>query len=108
LASRTTKSWQAVRRQEPVNERRVATFRRLMEAQERIAAARLRRGASRQAIDMALAASEQANGEREHDLYVSALEHYVAALGGRLEADQGELRAVFAEELIRLLPAPGG
>ena len=106
--SEPTRSWKNVLGDQPVNEARARVYEQLMEAQERIAAARLRRGASRQAIDMALAASEQANGEREHDLYVSALEHYVAALGGRLEADQGELRAVFAEELIRLLPAPGG
>ena len=37
--------------------------------------------------------------ERQHDLYLSTLSGYVAALGGRLEVN-----AVFPDEVIRLLP----
>jgi hypothetical protein len=41
--------------------------------------------------------------ERSEDLYLSALEHYVAALGGRLE-----VTAVFGQDeiVVRRLPDP--
>ena len=49
------------------------------------------------------AADEQlSEDQRREDLYLSALEHYVAALGGRLE-----VRAVFGEEEIVVRRSPG-
>jgi hypothetical protein len=98
MPSRFTKTWETVRRERPLNEQRVATYVRLMEAQERIAQARSRRGESRARIEDALAVSEaeiEKEGEDEEDLYLSALARYVEALGGRLE-----VQAVFPEETI--------
>ena len=85
--------------QEPVNAMRAELYRRLMEAQERIAHALYRRGTSDQEVLAALDAVDEqiSEDERREDLYLSALEHYVAALGGRIE-----VRAVFGEEQIIL------
>lgn len=71
-----------------VSERRVANFRRLMSAQERIAAALTPHGLSDAQLEGALAACEEALPRDEHDdrdFYIPALELFVAALGGRLE-----------------------
>jgi hypothetical protein len=103
LAARTTKSWETIRRQKPLNEVRVATYERLMDAQELIAEARSRRGVSQARIDDALAASElnDSEVESEDDLYLQTLARYVAALGGRVE-----VQAVFPDETINLLREP--
>jgi hypothetical protein len=79
-------------------------YERLMEAQERIAHARYKRGVSNEAVLAALDTADErlSEDERREDLYLSALAHYVQALGGRLE-----VRAVFADEpiVVRRHPA---
>ncbi len=103
MASKPTKRWEAIRGQKPLNAKRVATYERLMEAQERIADARYRRGISQATIDEALAASEPKASELEaqDDLYLCTLARYVAALGGHLE-----VLAVFPEDAITVLRHP--
>lgn len=103
MASEFTRSWEAIRREKPLNEARVATYRRLMSAQERIAQARHRRGESWAKIEAALAAGELSDSEVDEvdDIYLCAMSRYVAALGGQLE-----VRAVFPDEAISLRYEP--
>ena len=90
-----------------MNEMRAEIYRRLMEAQERIAHTLYKRDVSHDDVLAALDAvdEEMSEDQRREDLYLSALEHYVEALGGRLE-----VRAVFAEDeiLVRRAPEKGG
>jgi pyruvate/2-oxoglutarate dehydrogenase complex dihydrolipoamide acyltransferase (E2) component len=88
---------------EPMNEMRAEIYRRLMEAQERIAHTLYKRNVSHDDVLAALDAvdEEMSEARRREDLYLSALEHYVEALGGRLE-----VRAVFAEDEILVRRAP--
>ncbi len=97
MASRFTRNWEIVRGERSLNEQRVATYVRLMDAQERIAQARSRRGVSDSTIDEALAVSEldDSEAEPEDDLYLGSLGRYVAALGGHIE-----VQAVFPDETI--------
>ena len=90
-------------REEPVTAMRAELYRRLMEAQERIAAALYRRGTSDAEVLAALDAVDEqiTEDERREDLYLSALEHYVAALGGRIQ-----VRAVFGDQEIILRGVP--
>lgn len=103
MAANHAKSWETVRRQKPVNEKRVAAYERVLDAEQRIAEARYRRGVSHGAITDALAVSEPEGSdvEQEDDVYLSILGRYVEALGGYLE-----VRAVFPEEAITLLRQP--
>jgi hypothetical protein len=103
LAAKNSKSWETVRGQKPLNEKRVAAYERVMDAEQLIAEARYRRGVSHAAITDALAVSEPDGSgiEQEEDLYLSILGRYVEALGGHLE-----VRAVFPEETINLLREP--
>lgn len=103
MPSKFTKSWETIRGQKPVNEQRVATYERLMDAEERIAQALSRRGVSQARIDEALAASEPtySDVEPEEDLYLGTLARYVAALGGHLE-----VLAVFPKETITVRREP--
>jgi hypothetical protein len=107
LASKFTKSWETVRGQKPVNEKQVAAYERLMDAEERIAQARSERGVSQATLDQALAAGEPAgsepgpHAEPEEDLYLATLARFVAALGGHLEVN-----AVFPEETITVRREP--
>ena len=84
------KSWREIRRQLPLNEERVAIYRRLMDAEARLEPVRLRQGVSETAPDAS-----------ESDDYLATLARYVAALGGHLE-----VRAVFPDETITLLRDP--
>ncbi|MGI8429301.1 MAG: transcriptional regulator [Solirubrobacteraceae bacterium] len=81
----------------------MATYERLMEAEELIAEVRFRRGESESRIAQALSLSELSSSEieQEDDLYLCILARYVAALGGHLE-----VRAVFAEETIAVRREP--
>jgi hypothetical protein len=92
-------------REEPVNAIRAELYRRLMDAQEQIAHALYQRGTSDEQVLAALdgADEQMTEDERREDLYLSALAHYVAALGGRLE-----VRAVFGEDeiVVRRIPTP--
>jgi hypothetical protein len=103
VASRFTRNWESVRGERSLNEQRVATYVRLMDAQERIAHARSRRGVSDSTIDDALAVSElnDSEAEPEDDLYLGSLSRYVAALGGHIE-----VRAVFPDETITVRREP--
>lgn len=84
---------------------RAQLYMQLMDAQERIAHARYRRGVPHATVLAALDAVDErlSEDERREDLYLSALERYVQALGGRLE-----VRAVFGEEevVVRRHAAP--
>jgi hypothetical protein len=93
-------------RDEPVNMMRAELYRRVMDAQEQIAHVLHRRGVSHGAVRTALDAvdEEMSDDQRREDLYLSALEHYVAGLGGRIE-----VRAVFGDDeiIVRRSPQDG-
>jgi hypothetical protein len=91
-------------RDEPVNRMRAGLYRRLMEAQEQIAQVLYRRGVSHDDVRAALDAVDEeiSDDQRREDLYLSALEHYAAALGGRIE-----IRAVFGDDEILVRRSPG-
>ena len=97
------RDWRTVRGQRPLNERRVAAYRQLMDAELRLAEARRRRGISQVAIAEALEVSQPnvSRIEQEEDVYLSTLARYVAALGGHLE-----VLAVFDDETVTLLREP--
>jgi hypothetical protein len=97
--------WEDIRRANPVNERRVAAYQRLLEAGEQISQARHRGGEGWATIEEALAASELSDAEVpiEPDLYLTTLARFVAALGGHIE-----IRAVFPEETITVRREPDG
>jgi hypothetical protein len=103
VASRFTRNWEIVRGERSLNEQRVATYVRLMDAQERIAQALSRHGVSDARIDEALGVSEldSSEAEPEDDLYLGSLARYVGALGGHLE-----VRAVFPDETITVRRDP--
>lgn len=98
-----TKSWREVRGQRPLNEARVAEYKRLMDAELRLAELRIRRGVSQATVADVLSVSQPniSRIEAEDDVYVSTVARYVAALGGHIE-----LRAVFPDETITLLRLP--
>jgi DNA-binding XRE family transcriptional regulator len=103
VAGESTKSWRTVRGQRPLNERRVAVYKRLMEAEVRLAEVRRRRGVSQATIAAALDVSQPnvSRIEQEDDVYLSTLTRYVSALGGYLEVS-----AVFSDETVTLLREP--
>lgn len=80
----------------------MAAYRRIIEAQSRIAASRTRAGVTDAEIDAALEACEPADPESlsPRDLYLTTIEAFVTALGGRLD-----VAAVLGDERIEL-PAP--
>jgi hypothetical protein len=98
-----TRSEPDVTGEESVNEMRAGLYERLMEAQERIAHQRYARGVSNEAVLAALDTADErlSENERREDLYLSALAHYVHALGGRLE-----VRAVFGAESVLVRREP--
>jgi DNA-binding XRE family transcriptional regulator len=98
-----TRDWRTVRGQRPLNEQRVATYKRLMDAELRLADLRRRRGVSQATIAKALEVSQPnvSRIENEDDVYLSTLARYVAALGGHLE-----VQAVFPDETITVLREP--
>lgn len=95
-----TKNWRTVRGQRPLNEQRVASYKRLMQAELQLSELRNRRGLSQAVIAEALSVSQPniSRIEQEEDLYLSTLARYVTALGGHLE-----VQAVFPDETITLL-----
>ena len=96
------KTWRAIRDQRPLNETRVAMYRRLMDSEARLDAVRRRRGVSETALADALEMSESSSTHgREEDVYLATIARYVAALGGHLE-----VQAVFPDETITLLGEP--
>jgi hypothetical protein len=103
MAPRSAKSWKVVRQELPLDEARVAAYARIIEAQNRIAASRTRAGFTDAEIDAALDACEAPEPEAlsPRDLYLTAIESFVAAVGGRLDG----MSAVFGDETVAL-PAP--
>ena len=97
------RTWREIRGKRALNEERVETYRRLLDAEIRLNDLRRRRGLSQAEVAHALEVSQPniSRIESEDDLYLSTLARYVTALGGYLE-----LRAVFPEETITLLRAP--
>ena len=95
--SEPTRSSRDVQADESVSESRVEIYKRLMEAQERIARALYRRGVRNEVIQAALDSADErlSDAERREDLYLSGLAHFVEALGGRLE-----VRAIFDDEQV--------
>lgn len=85
--------------QDPVSDLRTDVYQRLMEAEERIADVLYGQGVSHDTVSAALDAIDErmTDDERRENLYLSALAHYIDALGGRLE-----IAAVFGEDQIRL------
>jgi hypothetical protein len=83
---------------------RAEIYERLMEAEERVAHSLYKRGVSHDDVLAALDAIDErmSEDERREDLYLSALAHYLEALGGRLE-----VRAVLGGEEILLRREPG-
>ena len=82
---------------DPVNEKRVELYARIMAAEQQIAHELYRRGVGNEFVQSALDAVDErmSEDERREDLYLSALSYYVEALGGQLE-----LRAIFDDETI--------
>jgi DNA-binding XRE family transcriptional regulator len=103
VADGKAKAWRTVRGQRALNERRVAGYRRLMDAEVRLADLRQRRGISQTTMARALTVSQPnvSRIEQEEDIYLSTLARYVAALGGHIE-----VLAVFPEETVTLLREP--
>ena len=100
------KSWDEVRGQRALNEVRVETYGRLMDAQSDIAELLLRLGLATEAqLDQAVAASQaDDSGSADEDgVYMSALRRYVSALGGHLE-----ITAVFPDASVTVAPARPG
>jgi predicted XRE-type DNA-binding protein len=100
-----SKNWRTVREQRTLNETRVETYQRLMDAEQRIADSRAQRGVSQAEIAQALSVSQPSGSqaEPEDDVFLAALSRYVAALGGHLEVGRLELHAVFPDQTITLL-----
>jgi DNA-binding XRE family transcriptional regulator len=100
MARPRSKSWRAVRGQRPLDEDKVASYKRLMEADLKLAELRQRRGASQTGVAEALAVTQPniSRIEQEDDVYLSTLARYVEALGGRLE-----VLAVFPDETVTIL-----
>jgi transcriptional regulator with XRE-family HTH domain len=96
-------SWDEIRRQRGLNEEHVAAYGRLGDAEERLHAARRRRGVSDATMAERLGVGEDDVWavDQGSDLYLFALARHVAAAGGRLE-----LRAVFDDEEVLLLSEP--
>lgn len=97
-----SQDWRTIRASRPVNEERVATYRRVMDAEARLDEVRKRRGLPETAISDALDAIEGDGDtiEAVEDLCLRTLARYVAQLGGQVE-----LRAVFPDETVVLLEA---
>ncbi len=100
--SELTSKGKDIDREEPVNAR-AQIYRRLMDAQEQIAHVLYRHDVSHDEVLAALDSMDEkiSDEERREDLFLSGLEHYVAALGGRLE-----VRAVFGDDEILVRSAP--
>jgi hypothetical protein len=103
VAERSTKPWEVVRAELPIDEERVAAYAAILEAQERIATSRTRAGVSDAEIDATLEACEPADPESlsPRDLYLTTIEGFVTALGGHLD-----VAAVFGDDRIDLPDPP--
>jgi hypothetical protein len=71
----TPQSWRTIRRERPLNDKTMATYERLMDAEVRLDEVRRRRGVSDTALGDALEASESGDvrADREEYVYLSTL-----------------------------------
>lgn len=104
MGNNEAKSWRTIRGGQPLSEKRMDTYQRLMDAESRLDHRRRDRGLRETAMADALDAIE-GGGDRiepEDDLYLRTITRYVRDLGGHIE-----LVAVFPEETVTLLTEPG-
>jgi hypothetical protein len=87
---KSTRRWKDVLSENPVNEKRAELYRRIIEAQERIAQAQYRRGVDHEVVLAALDAVDEkmSDAERADDLYLSALKYYVDAIVVRSDPEK--------------------
>ena len=97
--------WRTLRRKRPLNEERMALYRRVIEADLRAGGLRLgelrrRRGVHQTVLADALDVSQPnvSRIEAQDDVYLSTLARYVAALGGDLEVRCGVRRRIGAPD----------
>jgi hypothetical protein len=91
-------NWRQVRADRPLNERNVAAYARLMEAETRLYGWWEQRQPTTTWVTEALGFPVQ----ESTDLWIAALGEKIAAMGGHLE-----LTAVFGNETLTLLREPG-
>lgn len=101
---RMTRKWSEVRSEiarTPEREARVREMRQAAETAYQLSRLREARGMTQVAMAtrMHIAQPNVSRIERQDDLFVSTLREYVSAMGGRLE-----LRAVFDDEVIQIMP----
>lgn len=104
MGNNEAKSWRTIRGGQPLSEKRMDTYQRLMDAESRLDHRRRDRGLRETAMADALDAIE-GGGDRiepEDDLYLRTITRYVRDLGGHIE-----LVAVFPEETVTLLTERG-
>lgn len=101
MADHRLTSWRSVRRKGALNEARMGTYQRLMDAESALHPRRARLAVPESLIADLLDELEPESGEPVEDLYLRTLSGYVAALGGRLE-----ITAVFPDERVPLLSVP--
>lgn len=89
-------------RAEALNPARTQTYHRVMEAEDRLEGRRERLGLREELIADQLDELEPEGDEPVEDLYLRTVASYVAELGGHIE-----VRAVFPDEQLTLLRAPG-
>jgi hypothetical protein len=94
VAERTAKTWEHVRAQRPLNEPRVATYRRLIDAELALDDVRRQRRVNLPDLTAEL-------DERGEDVYLATVARYVTALGGHLEVN-----AIFDDTTLTLLCLP--
>ena len=95
------KSWETLRRENPVNENNAALYDRMLEAERVLEPIRRRRGVPPDAWQTAWEASNPPDPKLDRDDDLLSIARYVSMLGGRLE-----LRAVFEDEEVLLLREP--
>lgn len=95
------KSWETLRRENPVNENNAALYDRMLDCEVILDPIRRRRRLAEAAWSAAWEASSQPDPQIERDDDLLSLARYVASLGGHLE-----LRAVFDDEEVLLLREP--
>lgn len=102
MGSRRPQGWRAIVGR-PLNEKRMDTYQRVIDAEELLDGVRRRRGLPETAIADALDSVEGDSPAIEpvDDLYLETMVRYVAGLGGHIE-----VRAVFADETVTLLREP--
>jgi hypothetical protein len=91
-------SWEKIRDKRPIDERKIAAYGRLMEAEDLLYELWEQRGTGMNWIGEALGAPV----EEDELLWMAGLGEKVAALGGHLE-----LVAVFPDESVTLVREPG-